>query len=68
MATENAPIAPLSLPLVPSEAELRMKIMNLQKQMGIPTEDDYDPLRPGGNEDELYPSQPGEFFFDFRLA
>lgn len=56
------------LPPIPSEAELRTKIRALQKKMGIPTQDEYDPLKPGGNDQELWPAQPGEVFTDFRLA
>lgn len=58
----SIPIAP------PSEAELKKRIMALQKQMGIPTESEYDPLAPGGNADELWPAQPGELFTEFRIA
>lgn len=58
----SIPIAPLS------EAELRKKIMGLQKQMGIPTEQEYNPLAPGGNDQELWPAQPGELFTEFRIA
>lgn len=62
------PPAP-SIPIAPlSETELRKKIMALQKQMGIPTESEFDPLAPGGNEDELWPAQPGELFTDFRIV
>jgi hypothetical protein len=42
--------------------------MNLQKLMGIPTEDEVNPLGPGGNDQELWPAQPGELFTDFRIV
>lgn len=67
MDTKNVNV-PLSLPQVPSESELREKIMNLQKLMGIVTEDEYNPLAPGGNDQELWPAQPAEAFTDFRLT
>jgi len=42
--------------------------MALQKQMGIPTEQEYNPLGPGANDQELWPAQPGELFTEFRIA
>ena len=59
---------PNNLPSVPSEAETKANIMRLQKLMGIPTEDEVNPLGPGSSADELWPAQPGELFTDFRLT
>jgi hypothetical protein len=50
------------LPPIPSERELSIKIKELQKKMGIPTEDEYDPLKPGAN-NELWPGGPGTEYF-----
>jgi len=68
MATTNDPNGHRSLPSVPSEAETKANIMRLQKLMGIPTEDEVNPLAPGTSDQELWPAQPGELFTDFRLA
>jgi len=51
-----------SLPPLPSEKEVQMRIKALQVKMGIPTEDDYDPLKPGAI-NELYPGGPGTEWF-----
>jgi hypothetical protein len=51
-----------------SEEELRKQVRSAQERMGIPTDQEYDPLRPGGNDQELWPAQPGEAWFDFRLV
>lgn len=60
---------PTSLPAdAITEEQLKRKIMELQKQMGIPTQDEYDPLAPGGTDQELWPAQPGELFTDFRIV
>jgi len=66
----QAPPAPvtISAPIIPSEAELKKRTQALQKQMGIPTEDEIDPLGPGGTDQELWPAQPGEQWIDFRIA
>lgn len=53
---------------IPSEAELKKKIMEMQTKMGIPTEDEVNPLGPGATDQELWPAQPGEQWIDFRIV
>lgn len=62
------PVPSVPTPTIPSETELRRKIMELQTKMGIPTEDMIDPLGPGAGQDELWPSQTANEWIDFRLT
>ncbi len=49
-----------SLPPLPTENELAAKIRALQLQMGIPTDQEVDPLGPGAGADELWPTDTGD--------
>lgn len=59
---------PLIDPIIPSPAELRTRTQASQKALGIPTEDEYDPLLPGATDQELWPAQPGGAWIDFRVV
>jgi len=57
------------IPSIPTEAEIAAKIRALQQKMGIPTDQEVDPLQniPGTGE-ELWPGGPGIQTNDIRIV
>jgi len=51
-----------------SDEMLNAKMRGVQKQMGIPTPEEYDPLAPGTTDQELWPAQPGGQWIDYRIV